>query len=561
VHTRHSAFGTRFSALLLMTALLIVGACLPAPVSVTVRADNIAPDAAVVFADPAFRMLWRRTDELAEGRRGYLWGPADAAKITVAREPYADAPGGSRLVEYFDKTRMERTNPAAPRTSAGFVTNGLLARELITGRMQLGDTKFEERQPAVITIAGDANDPDDPTYASFTGLLSAPPLAANAAITQIVDRAGKVGTGGPGGVTADELIPQTNHRTASVFRDFVFSAGPTLGADGKTATGPLFANGYAGGVGFPLTEAYWTKARVGGVAKQVLVQAFERRVLTYTPDNPDAFKVEAGNVGTQYLRWRYAAVTPPAPGSRVAVAGKSGGKPTTALIVADADGGRRVTLADPAGDVRAPAWSPDGLALAYVSGGKIYRVALDDNKITKLTDGPDDDAPAWSPDGTRLAFARGADLAVLNLASSSVATLFAGTPGVGSIAWSPDGLFLAFTRGPSIWTMDTFGFGLKAILTGTGGTEWKAPSWTPDSTRLVVTRVAGGTSTVALAAADGSATHDLVAGTQGALSPDGGRLLVVGAGGRVAVANASGFGSRPFTPDGAIDASPVWSPT
>ncbi len=116
-------------------------------------------------------------------------------------------------------------------------------------------------------------------------------------------------------------------------------------------------------------------------------------MLTYTPDNPDGFKVEAGNVGTQYLRWRYGKETPPMPGSRVAVAGKAAGKPAT-LVVADADGGRRVTLADPAGDVRAPAWSPDGLALAYVSGGKIYRVALDDNKITKLTDGPDDDAPA-----------------------------------------------------------------------------------------------------------------------------------------------------------------------
>ncbi len=69
------------------------------------------------------------------------------------------------------------------------------------------------------------------------------------------------------------------------------------------------------------------------------------------------------------------------------------------------------------------------------------------------------------------------------------------------------------------------------------------------------------TSTVALAAADGSATRDLVAGTQGTLSPDGGRLLVVGAGGRVVITNASGFGSRPFTPDGMTDAAPAWSPT
>jgi len=537
-------------------ALTLASVRVPAPVA----ADNIAPGTAVVFADAAFRGLWRRTDELAEGKRGYLWGPADAAKTIVAREPYADAPGGSRLVEYFDKTRMERTNPAASRASAAFVTNGLLAKELITGKLQLGNTKFEERQPAAITIAGDANDTDGPTYATFTELVSTAPLAADAPITQTVDRAGKIGTGGPGGVTAGELVTQTNHRTASVFRDFIFGSGPVLGADGKAVNAPLFANGYAGGVGFPLTEAYWAKVRVGGVAKQVLVQAFERRVLTYTPDNPDGFKVEAGNVGEQYRRWRYGKETPPAPGSRVAVAGKSGGKPAV-LVVADADGKRRTVLADPAGDVRALAWSPDGLAIAYVSSGKIYRAALDDNKITKLTDGSDDDSPAWSPDGTRLAFAHGSDLAVLNLAADSMDTLFAGNPGIDTVAWSPDSTHLAFTRGASIWTMGADGFDLTLALTGTGGTLWQSPGWTPDGTRLVATRVTGGTSTIVLASADGGTTRDLVTGTAGTLSPDGERLLAVGAGGRVIVTDARGYGSRPFTPDGTTDAFPAWSPT
>jgi hypothetical protein len=35
------------------------------------------------------------------------------------------------------------------------------------------------------------------------------------------------------------------------------------------------------------------------------VQAFERRVLTYNPDNSDGWKVEAGNVGQHYYQWRY----------------------------------------------------------------------------------------------------------------------------------------------------------------------------------------------------------------------------------------------------------------
>lgn len=57
--------------------------------------------------------------------------------------------------------------------------------------------------------------------------------------------------------------------------------------------------------GFATTEAYWTPAKVGGVTKWVLVQAFERRVLTFTPDNPDGWKVDAGNVGQHYYQWRY----------------------------------------------------------------------------------------------------------------------------------------------------------------------------------------------------------------------------------------------------------------
>ena len=59
--------------------------------------------------------------------------------------------------------------------------------------------------------------------------------------------------------------------------------------------------------GYPLTEAYWTDVLVGGVQKQVLVQVFERRVLTYTPSNSDGWKVEAGNVGQHYYTWRYTA--------------------------------------------------------------------------------------------------------------------------------------------------------------------------------------------------------------------------------------------------------------
>lgn len=45
--------------------------------------------------------------------------------------------------------------------------------------------------------------------------------------------------------------------------------------------------------------------QVGGKMKTVLVQCFQRRCLTYTPSNPTGWKVEAGNVGQHYFKWRY----------------------------------------------------------------------------------------------------------------------------------------------------------------------------------------------------------------------------------------------------------------
>ena len=48
------------------------------------------------------------------------------------------------------------------------------------------------------------------------------------------------------------------------------------------------------------------KTTIAGKEQPVLFQVFERRVLTYNPANPAAFRVEMGNVGQHYFRWRYA---------------------------------------------------------------------------------------------------------------------------------------------------------------------------------------------------------------------------------------------------------------
>ena len=65
------------------------------------------------FADPAFQRVWTRTDQLvAQGQAGrsWFWGPQPR---TAHAGAVAGAPGGQRLVQYFDKSRMEINDPNA----------------------------------------------------------------------------------------------------------------------------------------------------------------------------------------------------------------------------------------------------------------------------------------------------------------------------------------------------------------------------------------------------------------------------------------------------------------
>jgi hypothetical protein len=272
----------------------------------------LVTQAAASFADPAFRSIWDRTDSpVAANRvqRTFLWGPAP---ITAGmQEKYAQGPGGTRLVQYFDKSRMEITDPGALQSSPFYVTNGLLVTELMTGRVQTGNdpSQVDLRDPANINAVGDSDDPNAPTYQTLARLRDQPARTIDSTIKELIDRGATISAGGPDGVTAAVLVPETRHAVASVFWAFMNSSGQVSDGTGGTVNAPLFTNPFYA-TGLPITEAYWTLVRVGGVQKQVLVQAFERRVLTYTPDNPDGYKVEAGNVGAHYYQWRYGTKQP-----------------------------------------------------------------------------------------------------------------------------------------------------------------------------------------------------------------------------------------------------------
>jgi hypothetical protein len=57
--------------------------------------------------------------------------------------------------------------------------------------------------------------------------------------------------------------------------------------------------------GLPISEPYWAKATIRGTVMDVLIQAYERRALTYVPTNQPGWQVEMANIGQHYFDWRY----------------------------------------------------------------------------------------------------------------------------------------------------------------------------------------------------------------------------------------------------------------
>jgi hypothetical protein len=264
-----------------------------------------------------FNEMWLYSDDVfLSGRaannppgRSWTWGPRINSNIFY--EDYAEASGGKRRVIYHDKSRMEIS------PGGSFVTNGLLTKELVTGKRQDGDAKFTQLAPSTSAVAGDPNingaNVVAPTYATFQKVVSfnpgenSAPSRLGQVINQAINKAGEVSTLStlPAAVKVGNYEPVLGHNVADVFYNFQQLKGEVW--NGKEwITGPVYtANPTANVFGYAISEPFWSRAVVGGVEKDVLIQLFERRVLTYTPSNDEPFKVEMGNIGQHYFAWRY----------------------------------------------------------------------------------------------------------------------------------------------------------------------------------------------------------------------------------------------------------------
>ena len=279
------------------------------------------------FADPAFQKLWDRTDSLvANGSiaRSWFWGPR-AGNVRI--EPWLQAPGGQRLVQYFDKARMEINNSNGDRESDYFVTTGLLTIDMVRAQVQVGEHEFAAHPDSNIVVAGDDNDPNAPTYTSFRPVMSdngsnrAPRRLGEAATTSLA-RNGAVGSNTRHTGDANTVYVAYNdiygHNIPRAMWNYMNAPGEVLDNGQRVSARPL--TNWIFTIGYPVTEAFWATVRVDGRATDVLIQLYQRRALTYIPSFPAEWQVQMTNSGAHYYKWIYetpatATRVPPGPGT------------------------------------------------------------------------------------------------------------------------------------------------------------------------------------------------------------------------------------------------------
>ncbi|MDQ2805707.1 MAG: hypothetical protein M3Z04_02110 [Chloroflexota bacterium] len=243
------------------------------------------------FADPVLQTVWQGA--------GTVWG---AGPFYTSYEPANGTPSGSHLVQYFAGGRLEVNDPGADRRVAGFVTGGRLVAELVAGQIRTGrePDDYEARPATDQPVAGDSGAGAAPAYPAFAALTSDPPPGdrSGAVIDRRLNADGTATQMGnpPAALPLGHYEPRTRHNIAAVFWRFVQAGGAGPRGD------------WVATLGLPLAEPVWVRAQVGGVGRDLLVQLFERRVLTYDPAGSRTVELTA--VGRHYWAWRYADLQP-----------------------------------------------------------------------------------------------------------------------------------------------------------------------------------------------------------------------------------------------------------
>ena len=275
----------------------------------------------------------------------------------------------------------------------------------------------------------------------------------------------------------------------------------------------------------------------------------------------------------------------------------------------DADGSGKRRLARNTWMFGPPAWSPDGLKLAFERrldptkykgqcGScdiEVYVMNADGSGQQNLTRNVAQDGnPAWSPDGQKIAFLSNRDgkpegqfppqmdIHVMNADGSGPQNLTRTPAGEGQPVWSPDGQQIAFQRAVGgvgnrnfeIYVMNADGSDQRRLTSNPAFDG--SPVWSPDGQRIAFTSDRNQQryhDDVYVMNADGSGqqrlTRNPAQDSWPVWSPDGQKIAFTRVrsmrehGDRnweVYVINADGSGQRNLTRNPASDGHPVWSP-
>lgn len=209
--------------------------------------------------------------------------------------------------------------------------------------------------------------------------------------------------------------------------------------------------------------------------------------------------------------------------------------------------------------------------LAFTRGGDVFTIRADGTGTTPLLRRAY--APAWSPDGTRLAFVSGRsgdEEIYVARSDGSVVRRLTRSPGPDlSPAWSSDGRRIAWSRAAEIWTMSATGANQRAVVRkAKRWHEHHSPAWY-GTTLVYSSNRAGFFNPELYALPARRLTHtkgsDGVLGDDGMpdFSPDGRRIVFTSnrdRQGEIYVMNRDGTGERRLTRAAGDDFLPRFSP-